>query len=121
MATFESIFPTFLTKCAELHDLLLLVAYALFVVGIITFVAHGFQPRACLRLLVRLGVLTALLVFLPDWGNRLQQLLKDSVLSGLGVDPANVYQQYEQLLEAKKVEEETVIKECGQHRICLKY
>src|SRR5438034_2577636 len=32
MATFENIFPTFLAKCAELHDLLLTVAFALFVV-----------------------------------------------------------------------------------------
>src|SRR5436305_7506603 len=102
MATFENIFPTFLAKCAELHDLLLTVAFALFVVGILTFVAHGFRQRAFLRLLLRLGILTALLAFLPQWGNALQDLLKDSILSGLGVDPANVHEQYENLLNAKK-------------------
>ena len=69
MATFENIFPTFLAKCAELHDLLLTVAFALFVVGILTFAAHGFRQRVFLRLLLRLGILTALLAFLPQWGN----------------------------------------------------
>lgn len=36
MASFESIFPTFLQKCADLHDLLLVVAFMLFIVGVIT-------------------------------------------------------------------------------------
>jgi hypothetical protein len=101
MATFETIFPTFLSKCAELHDLLLVAAFALFVVGILTFVSHGFRQRAFLRLLLRLAVLTALLAFLPRWGNTLQDLLKDSILNGLGVDPASVHEQYENLLNAK--------------------
>ena len=39
MATFNSIFPTFLGKCADLHTLLLSVAFALFVTGIIITVA----------------------------------------------------------------------------------
>jgi hypothetical protein len=43
-------------------------------------------------------VLTSLLVFLPVWGNQIQQLLQDSILSGLGVDPKQVYQQFLQLL-----------------------
>jgi len=40
MATFDSIFPTFLAKCGELHTLLLSVAFALFIVGIIVTVMH---------------------------------------------------------------------------------
>ena len=98
MATFDSIFPTFLTKCAELHTLLLSVAYALFVTGIIVTVHHQFSHRILLHLLVRILVLTSLLVFLPVWGNQIQQLLQDSILSGLGVDPTQVYQQFVQLL-----------------------
>jgi hypothetical protein len=50
---------------------------------------------------VRLLLLTSLLVFLPSWGNQLQSLLQNSVLSGLGVDPTQVYQQYNQLLVTK--------------------
>ena len=98
MATFDSIFPTFLAKCGELHTLLLSVAYALFITGIIVTVHHQFSHRILLHLLVRIMVLTSLLVFLPVWGNQIQQLLQDSILSGLGVDPTQVYQQFVQLL-----------------------
>jgi len=45
MASFESIFPTFLQKCAELHELLRVVAFMLFIVGTILFVQHGFSGK----------------------------------------------------------------------------
>jgi len=102
MATFNSIFPTFLTDCSELHTLLLSVAYALLIVGVIVTVMHKFTHRSALHLLLRLLLLTSLLVFLPAWGNQIQQLLQDSILSGLGVDPAQVYQQFNQLLVIKR-------------------
>jgi len=102
MATFENIFPTFLSKCGELHTLLQLVAYVLFVVGVIVFVVHGFTRRQLFRYLTRLLVLTSLLVFLPEWGNALQELLNNSILNGLGVDPSDVHNQYKQLLDVKK-------------------
>ncbi len=102
MATFDSIFPTFLAKCGELHALLLSVAYALLVTGIIVTVHHQFTRRTLLHLLARLMVLTSLLVYLPVWGNVIQNLLQDSILSGLGVDPSQVYQQFNQLLVIKR-------------------
>jgi hypothetical protein len=102
MASFESIFPTFLAKCAELHTLLLSVAYALFVTGVITTVMHHISHRAVIQLMVRLLMLTCLLVFLPSWGNTVQQTLQNSILSGLGVDPSDVYNQYNQLLIIKR-------------------
>jgi threonine/homoserine/homoserine lactone efflux protein len=46
MASFESIFPTFLQKCAELNELLRIVAVALFIVGTIMLVTHGFAQLA---------------------------------------------------------------------------
>jgi len=98
MATFDSIFPTFLIKCGELHTLLLSVAYALFITGIIVTVHHRFTHKTFSHLLARILVLTSLLVYLPVWGNLIQQLLQDSILSGLGVDPSQVYQQFNQLL-----------------------
>jgi hypothetical protein len=98
MPTFDSIFPTFLTKCGELHTLLLSVAFALLIVGVIVTMMHRSSHRAILHLLLRLLLLTSLLVFLPAWGNAIQQLLQDSILSGLGVDPANVYKEFVQLL-----------------------
>jgi hypothetical protein len=102
MATFDSIFPTFLAKCGELHTLLLSVAFALFIVGVIVTVKHRSSHKSILDLLVRLLLLTSLLVFLPAWGNTLQNLLQTSILSGLGVDPANVYQQFNHLLIIKR-------------------
>jgi hypothetical protein len=101
MATFDRIFPTFLAKCADLHTLLLSVAFALFVTGIIVTIFHKFTHRTGLHLLLRLLLLTSLLVFLPMWGNQIQTLLQNSILSGLGVDPTQVYQQYNQLLVTK--------------------
>ena len=74
MASFESIFPTFLQKCAELHELLRIVAFMLFIVGTILFVQHGFSGKTLILHMVRLFVLTALLVMLPRWGNQVQQV-----------------------------------------------
>ena len=102
MATFDSIFPTFLAKCGELHTLLLSVAFALFIVGVIATVHQRSSHKSILHLLLRLLMLTSLLVFLPVWGNTLQNLLQTSILSGLGVDPANVHQEFNQLLVIKR-------------------
>ena len=101
MASFESLFPTFIQKCAELNQLLRLVAFMLFIVGTILLVTHGFRGKTLLLHLVRLLALTALLVMLPQWGNELQSLLQTSIINGLGVDPAHVADQYNQLLVIK--------------------
>jgi len=101
MASFESLFPTFLQKCVELNELLRIVAFALFIVGTIMLVTHGFTGKTLMMHMVRLFVLTALLVFLPQWGNQLQSLLQSSILNGLGVDPSHVQDQYNQLLVIK--------------------
>lgn len=102
MATFDSIFPTFLAKCGDLHTLLLSVAFALFIVGVIVTVKQHTSHKSILNLLLRLLVLTSLLVFLPGWGNTLQNLLQTSILSGLGVDPSDVYHQFNQFLIIKR-------------------
>src|SRR5256886_98067 len=102
MASFESIFPTFLQKCAELHELMRVVAFMRFIVGTILFVQQGFSGKTLMLHLVRLFVLTALLVMLPQWGNQVQQTLQTSILDGLGVDPSHVQDQYNQLLAVKR-------------------
>ena len=102
MASFESLFPTFLQKCAELNELLRIVAFMLFIVGTIMLVVHGFSGKTLMLHLVRLFVLTALLVMLPQWGNQVQQLVQTSILDGLGVDPSNVQDQYNNLLVVKR-------------------
>jgi hypothetical protein len=102
MASFESLFPTFLQKCVELHELLRIVAFMLFIVGTIMFVVHGFSGKTLMLHMVRLFVLTALLVMLPQWGNQVQSLVQTSILDGLGIDPSNVQDQYNQLLVVKR-------------------
>jgi hypothetical protein len=102
MNSFETIFPTFLAKCGELHTLLLSVAFALFVTGIIVTVHHHFSHRVALHLTIRLMVLTSLLVYLPVWGNTLQTLLHNSIIKGLGVDPSQTYAEYLKLLIIKR-------------------
>src|ERR1035441_221247 len=67
MATFDSIFPTFLAKCGDLHTLLLSVAFALFIVGVIVTVKQHSSHKSILNLLLRLLLLTSFLVFLPAW------------------------------------------------------
>jgi hypothetical protein len=102
MPTFEQLFPTFVQKCAELHELLRIVAFMLFIVGTILLVVHGFNGKTLMLHMVRLFVLTALLVMLPQWGNQAQQLLQTSILDGLGVDPSQVHEQYNHLLEVRR-------------------
>lgn len=102
MATFEQLFPTFLQKCAELHELLRIVAFMLFIVGTILQVLHGFTGKTLILHMVRLFVLTALLVMLPQWGNEAQRILQSSILDGLGVDPSQVHEQYTQLLAVRR-------------------
>ena len=101
MDHFDDIFPTFLAKCGELHELLRMVAFVLFVAGVMVFVVQGFTRRLLFRYLIRLTVLTSLLVFLPVWGNTLQSLLQETILSGLEVDPTAVQEQYVKLLDSK--------------------
>src|SRR5207244_693608 len=68
----------------------------------ILFVLHGFSAKTLTFYLVRILVLTALLVMLPSWGNQLQEILQSSILNGLGIDPANVQEQYSALLAVKR-------------------
>lgn len=102
MATFEQLFPTFLQKCVELHELLRIVAFMLFIVGTIMLVVHGFTGKTLMLHMVRLFVLTTLLVMLPQWGNQIQQLVQTSILNGMGIDPSNVQDQYNNLLVVKR-------------------
>ncbi|MHC1767568.1 MAG: hypothetical protein AB9869_25360 [Verrucomicrobiia bacterium] len=82
--------------------MLRIVAFMLFIVGTILLVVHGFNGKTLMLHMVRLFVLTALLVMLPQWGNQAQQLLQTSILDGLGVDPSQVHEQYNHLLDVRR-------------------
>ena len=101
MATFEQLFPTFLQKCAELHELLRIVAFMLFIVGTILFVAHGFNGKTLMLHMVRLFVLTALLVMLPQ--------LVTKPLTVFGWPIATVSQFYVTARQAVKVTGHTAV------------
>lgn len=102
MPGFEVLFPTFVAKCGELRTLLLTVAFLLFTTGTILLIRDRFTARTLLLHLVRLVVLTSLLIMLPTWGNQVQELLQDSILDGLGVDPQDVHEQYQALVVARR-------------------
>lgn len=101
MPPFETIFPTLLQKCAELHEMLRTVAFMLFIVGTMLLVLHRLTEKALILHLLRLVVLVSLLVMVPRWGNAIQTLLQNSILSGLGVDPADIHTQFNRLLKVK--------------------
>ena len=101
MATFEQLFPTFwrsasscTRSCRSWHSCCSWSAPSV-------SSATGFGQTMLLHL-VRLLVLTALLVMLPEWGNRVQELLQNSVLTALGVDPKWTHRQYNALLVIKR-------------------
>ena len=102
MASFELLFPSFIERCAELHALLRVVAFLLFVVGTILLATERFTARRLLGHLVRLTVLTSLLLLLPTWGNEVQDILQRSIMDGLGVDPAKVHEEYNKLLVTRR-------------------
>jgi len=102
MPSFDLLFPTFVAKCGELHALLRPVAFLLFTTGTILLIRDRFSARTFLLHLVRLTVLTSLLIMLPTWGNQVQELLQDSILDGLGVDPQAVHEQYQALVIARR-------------------
>ena len=96
-------FPHFSPNVRELHTLLLSVAYALFITGIIVTVHHRFTHKTAAAFDdCASWLLTSLLVFCRFGAITIQNLLQDSILSGLGVDPSHVYQQFNQLLVIKR-------------------
>ena len=86
----------------ELHELLRIVAFMLFIVGTILLVVHGFTGKTLMLHMVRLFVLTALLVMLPQWGNQVQSLVQTSILDGLGIDPSQRARPIQQFLVVKR-------------------
>jgi hypothetical protein len=65
---------------------------------------QGFEAKKEQLILhrVRLFVLTAPLMRLPQWGNQAQRILQSSSLDGLGVVPSQVHDQYNNLLEVRR-------------------
>lgn len=106
MASFDSLFPTFLQRCADLRIVLLVVAYMLVIVGIIMTAMRRPSPRAWTRYFVRVIVVMSLLVFLPQWGDQVQGIVANTVTDTLKANPDQVFTTYQDTLKIKHSETE---------------
>src|ERR1041385_6860135 len=99
MNSFDSLFPTFLQRCADLRVVLLVVAYMLVIVGIIMTAMRRPSVRAWTRYLVRIMVVMSLLVLLPQWGDQVQGIVARTVTNSLKADPNQIYFAYQEALQ----------------------
>jgi hypothetical protein len=106
MASFNNLFPTFLQRCADLRVVLLVVSYMLVIVGIIMTAMRRPSMRGWMRYFVRVVVVMSLLVFLPQWGDQVQQIVSDTVTNTLKANPDQIYQAYKDALATKQSENE---------------
>ncbi|MBK8001684.1 MAG: hypothetical protein IPK15_24010 [Verrucomicrobia bacterium] len=106
MASFDTLFPTFLQRCADLRGVLMVVAYLLVVVGILVTAMRRPSAQSWLRYLVRLIVVMSLLVFLPRWGDEVQRLVAVTVTDTLKANPDQIHQAYRDALALKQSETE---------------
>jgi len=102
MNSFDSLFPTFLQRCADLRMVLMVVAYMLVVVGTIMMAMRRPSVRAWTRYFVRTIVVMSLLVFLPRWGDAAQQIVAGTVTNTLKADPDQILQAYKDTLAIKQ-------------------
>jgi len=104
MASFDSLFPTFLQRCADLRVVLLVAAYMLLIVGIVVTAMRRPSVRMWMRYFVRVMIVMSLLVFLPQWGDQIQQVVADTVKNTLKANPDQIYQAYQDTLAIKHSE-----------------
>jgi hypothetical protein len=107
MTDFNSLFPTFLSQCTQLKTTLMPVAYLLLVVGMISSTITGQRSAgAYMRSIGRTIDYVMLLTFLVTWGNQLTQIVNTTVTETIQADPANVFDEYNAALVAKKTTSE---------------
>jgi hypothetical protein len=104
MATFQQLFPTFLQRCADLRNVLMVVAYMLVIVGIIMMAMPRPSVRAWTRYFVRLVVVLSLLAFLPQWGDQIQNIVSDTVTNTLQANPDQIFHAFWNTLSIKQGE-----------------
>jgi hypothetical protein len=103
MTDFNSLFPNFLSQCSQLKTTLMPVAYLLLVAGMISSTITGQRSAgAYMRSIGRTIVYVMLLTFLVTWGNQLTQIVSTTVTETIQANPANVFDEYNAALVAKK-------------------
>ena len=103
MNDFDTLFPNFASQCAEMHRVLLPIAFVLLVIGIVSATITGQRsPGAYLRTFGRTLAFLTVLSQLTVWGNQVSGIVDNTVKNTLKADPAGVYQQYQKTLEVQK-------------------
>ncbi|MEO6755375.1 MAG: hypothetical protein ABIP85_26700, partial [Chthoniobacteraceae bacterium] len=103
MNDFNTLFPNFLTRCAEMNSVLTPVAFVLLAVGIISSTVTGQRsPGAYVRTVARTFVFAAVLAFFASWGNDIGSAVDTTVNDTLKANPSGVYDQYQKTLTISK-------------------
>src|SRR2546429_9476651 len=106
MGDFNTMFPNFADRCAELKNILTPLAYLLLVGGVISSTIIGHRSGAAyMRTFGRTIVLIILLTFLVSWGNSITAIVDSTVKNVLHVDPTKIYDDYQSALAMKKAAE----------------
>ena len=103
MNDFNTLFPNFLTQCAEMNRVLMPIAFVLLAVGVVSSTITGHRSgSAYLRTVGRTFAFAAVLAYLPTWSNEIATTVDTTVRETLRADPAGVQAQYVKALEIKK-------------------
>ena len=103
MNDFNTLFPNFLSQCAEMNRVLTPIAFVLLAIGVVSSTVTGHRsPSAYLRTVGRTFAIAATLAYLPTWSNEAAAVVDTTVKQTLHADPAGVYQQYQQTLAINK-------------------
>ena len=103
MNDFNTLFPNFLSQCAEMNRVLTPIAFVLLAIGVVSSTVTGRRsPSAYLRTVGRTFAFAAVLAYLPTWSNEAATVVDTTVRETLHADPAGVYAQYQKTLAINK-------------------
>src|SRR6266545_3223573 len=103
MNNFDTLFPNFLSQCAEMNRVLTPIAFVLLAIGIVSSTVTGHRsPSAYLRTIGRTFAFAAVLAYLPTWSNEIATVVDTTVKETLKADPTAVYAQYQKALAISK-------------------
>lgn len=103
MNDFNTLFPNFLSQCAEMNRILTPIAFVLLAIGVVSSTVTGRRsPSAYLRTVGRTFAFAAMLAYLPTWSNEAATIVDTTVKETLHADPAGVYDQYQKTLAINK-------------------
>jgi hypothetical protein len=103
MNDFNTLFPNFLSQCAEMNRVLTPIAFVLLAIGVVSSTVTGHRsPSAYLRTVARTFAIAAVLAYLPTWSNQAATVVDTTVRETLHADPAGVFDQYQKTLAINK-------------------